>query len=256
VTGAVSLQSVLVLLASSVLAVALCRRLKLPALVGYLVTGLALGPHALGLVSNREETQHLAEFGVVFLMFSIGLEFSLGKLRSMRRVVFGLGGAQVGATLALAHAVFRYIDRNNERGESALPCPPDQIITNAPVLGRIQLKPASTPRDRPDGFRCLAGSGTKAIRNAMNGCRFGEYVLTTRPQKAGRSNGCYSEWRLKLLVKYASPQARRYLDIQELWNNADRIERSPVQVQRGFFSGPAVQMLPGEVRYPLPRHQT
>jgi CPA2 family monovalent cation:H+ antiporter-2 len=102
VTGAVSLQSVLVLLASSVLAVALCRRLKLPALVGYLVTGLALGPHALGLVSNREETQHLAEFGVVFLMFSIGLEFSLGKLHSMRRVVFGLGGAQVGATLALA----------------------------------------------------------------------------------------------------------------------------------------------------------
>src|SRR5207247_10021808 len=102
VTGAVSLQSVLVRLASSVLAVALCRRLKLPALVGYLVTGLALGPHALGLVSNREETQHLAEFGVVFLMFSIGLEFSLGKLRSMRRLVFGLGGAQVGATLALA----------------------------------------------------------------------------------------------------------------------------------------------------------
>ena len=104
-SGAVSLQSVLVLLASSVIAVALCRRLKLPALVGYLVTGLALGPHALGLVSNREETQHLAEFGVVFLMFSIGLEFSLGKLRSMRRVVFGLGGAQVVATMALAVAV-------------------------------------------------------------------------------------------------------------------------------------------------------
>ena len=101
-SGAVSLQSVLVLLASAVIAVALCRRLKLPALVGYLVTGLALGPHAFGLVSNPEETRHLAEFGVVFLMFSIGLEFSVGKLRSMRRVVFGLGGAQVAATLALA----------------------------------------------------------------------------------------------------------------------------------------------------------
>src|SRR5256886_4947177 len=101
-TGGVSLVSVLLLLARSVIAVAVCRRLRLPALIGYLVTGLALGPHALGLVSNREETQHLAEFGVVFLMFSIGLEFSLGKLRSMRRVVFGLGGAQVGATLALA----------------------------------------------------------------------------------------------------------------------------------------------------------
>src|SRR5438552_6296009 len=101
VTGAVSLQSVLVLLASSVIAVALCRKLKLPALVGYLVTGLALGPHALSLAANREETQRLAEFGVVFLMFSIGLEFSLGKLRSMRRLVFGLGGAQVVATIVL-----------------------------------------------------------------------------------------------------------------------------------------------------------
>src|SRR5258706_15169167 len=105
----VSLTSVLLLLASSVIAVALCRALKLPALLGYLVTGLALGPHAAGFVSNREETQHLAEFGVVFLMFSIGLEFSLGKLHSMRRVGFGLGGGPgagpmmlpVGATLAL-----------------------------------------------------------------------------------------------------------------------------------------------------------
>src|SRR5438874_6992786 len=79
--------------------------LKLPALVGYLVTGLALGPHALGVASNAQETQHLAEFGVVFLMFSIGLEFSLGKLHAMRRIVFGLGGAQVAATLALALVV-------------------------------------------------------------------------------------------------------------------------------------------------------
>src|SRR4051794_32600028 len=103
-TGGVSLVSVLLLLASSVFAVALCRALKLPALLGYLVTGVALGPHAAGFISNREETQHLAEFGVVFLMFSIGLEFSLGKLRSMRRVVFGLGGAQVAGTALLAVA--------------------------------------------------------------------------------------------------------------------------------------------------------
>jgi len=96
-----SLASVLVLLAAAVIAVAICRALKLPALVGYLVTGLALGPYALGFFANREETQHLAEFGVVFLMFSIGLEFSLGKLRSMRRMVFGLGGAQVAATIGL-----------------------------------------------------------------------------------------------------------------------------------------------------------
>ena len=98
------LQSVLVLLASSVLAVAACRSLRLPPMIGYLVTGLALGPHALGVVSEREETNRLAEFGVVFLMFSIGLEFSLTKLKTMRRLVFGLGLAQVGATLLLAVA--------------------------------------------------------------------------------------------------------------------------------------------------------
>src|SRR5712692_2635939 len=102
--AAVSLQSVLVLLASSVAAVALCRSLRLPPIVGYLATGLALGPHAAGLVSNREETRHLAEFGVVFLMFSIGLEFSLPKLLSMRRQVFGLGMAQVVATMVLVVA--------------------------------------------------------------------------------------------------------------------------------------------------------
>ena len=96
------LQSVLILLASSVLAVAACRSLRLPPMIGYLVTGLALGPHALGVVAQREETHRLAEFGVVFLMFSIGLEFSLTKLKSMRRLVFGLGFAQVAASIALA----------------------------------------------------------------------------------------------------------------------------------------------------------
>jgi len=101
-SAVVSLQSVLVLLASSVLAVVVCRSLQLPPLIGYLATGLALGPHALRLVSDIEETRRLAEFGVVFLMFSIGLEFSLPKLLAMRRAVFGLGLAQVAATIALA----------------------------------------------------------------------------------------------------------------------------------------------------------
>src|SRR5688572_19696553 len=97
-----SLQSVLILLAAAVAAVTLCRLARLPAMIGYLATGLALGPHALGLASDGEETRVLAEFGVVFLMFSIGLEFSLPKLLSMRRLVFGLGGAQVAATMAIA----------------------------------------------------------------------------------------------------------------------------------------------------------
>jgi len=96
-----ALQPILVLLASAVSAVVLCRTLALPPIVGYLATGLLLGPHALGLVSDSAQTHHLAEFGVVFLMFSIGLEFSLPKLRVMRREVFGLGLAQVAATVAL-----------------------------------------------------------------------------------------------------------------------------------------------------------
>jgi len=95
------LPPVLILLASGVAAVVLCRILRLPAMVGYLVTGLALGPHALGLVADREAIHTLAEFGVVFLMFSIGLEFSLPKLVAMRRVVFGLGLAQVAASMAI-----------------------------------------------------------------------------------------------------------------------------------------------------------
>ncbi|HUQ76623.1 MAG TPA: cation:proton antiporter [Burkholderiales bacterium] len=115
-TGAVSLQSVLVLLASSVVAVALCRHFRLPPVIGYLTTGLALGPHALRIAANPEETQQLAEFGVVFLMFSIGLEFSLGKLRTMRRMVFGLGFAQVGATLALAVGAALVLDLGWQAG--------------------------------------------------------------------------------------------------------------------------------------------
>src|SRR5258706_13310830 len=95
-----SLQSVLILLASGVLAVAVCKALKLPAMIGYVATGLVLGPHALGLGSDRDDMSYLAEFGVVFLMFSIGLEFSLPKLLSMRRLVFCLGLVPDRATFA------------------------------------------------------------------------------------------------------------------------------------------------------------
>src|SRR5688572_25546455 len=103
-TAHLPLFPVLVLLAASVLAVAVCRSLKLPPMIGYLAAGIALGPHALGAVSDRAETHYLAELGVVFLIFSIGLEFSFTKLKSMRRLVFGLGFAQVAASIGLAVA--------------------------------------------------------------------------------------------------------------------------------------------------------
>ena len=94
-----SLQLVLILLAVAVLVAAVARAFRLPTLLGYLVTGVAIGPHALGWIPDSMEARYLAEFGVVFLMFSIGLEFSLPRLKTMRLTVFGFGGAQVIVTL-------------------------------------------------------------------------------------------------------------------------------------------------------------
>ncbi|MDP1996420.1 MAG: monovalent cation:proton antiporter-2 (CPA2) family protein [Gallionella sp.] len=100
-----SLSLVLVLLATAVIVVVLCRTLHLPVMLGYLTVGILIGPHALAWIPDAVGTQHLAEFGVVFLMFSIGLEFSLTRLTAMKRTVFGLGGAQVVATMLLVMAV-------------------------------------------------------------------------------------------------------------------------------------------------------
>jgi CPA2 family monovalent cation:H+ antiporter-2 len=100
-----SLSLVLILLATAVAVVVLCRSLHLPVMLGYLAVGILIGPHALAWIPDAVETQHLAEFGVVFLMFSIGLEFSLTRLMSMKRTVFGLGGAQVVVTMLLVMAL-------------------------------------------------------------------------------------------------------------------------------------------------------
>lgn len=97
---ATTLELVLVLLAAGVAMLVLCRTLNLPPLLGYLAVGITIGPHALGWIPDTKEARELAEFGVVFLMFSIGLEFSLPKLFQMRRTVFGFGLAQVLLTLA------------------------------------------------------------------------------------------------------------------------------------------------------------
>ena len=95
-----TLQLILVLLAASVVVVVVCRLVRLPPILGYLIVGATVGPHALAAVPDTASTRHLAEFGIVFLMFSIGLEFSLAQVRAMRRAVFGLGLAQVGITTA------------------------------------------------------------------------------------------------------------------------------------------------------------
>ena len=101
-----ALELTLVYLTAAVLGVAMCRWLKLPAILGYLAAGVLMEPHTLGLAfgQDAESIKYLAEFGVVFLMFVIGLEFNLPKLRAMRQHVFGLGLAQVVLTMALVTA--------------------------------------------------------------------------------------------------------------------------------------------------------
>ena len=95
------LLQVLILLAASVCVVAMVRKLKLPAILGYLAVGMVLGPHALGFMADNATTQLLADIGVVFLVFTLGLEFSLPRLIAMRWEVLGVGGAQVLLTTAL-----------------------------------------------------------------------------------------------------------------------------------------------------------
>ena len=95
---ATTLEVVLLYLIAAVAGVVACRSLKLPPMLGYLAVGVLIGPNALALAKDSAGVKYLAEFGVVFLMFVIGLEFNLPKLRSMRTLVFGLGLTQVALT--------------------------------------------------------------------------------------------------------------------------------------------------------------
>ena len=101
---ATTLELVLLYLVAAVLGVVACRMLRLPPMLGYLAVGVLIGPNALALAKDTAGVKYLAEFGVVFLMFVIGLEFNLPKLRSMRTLVFGLGLSQVVITILGAMA--------------------------------------------------------------------------------------------------------------------------------------------------------
>ncbi len=98
-----------VFLGATVIAVPLFRRLRLSAILGYLAAGVAIGPFGLAVIDDAEGVMHIAEFGVVLLLFVIGLELQPSRLRALRRSIFGLGLAQVAVTTAvfttLAHLV-------------------------------------------------------------------------------------------------------------------------------------------------------
>ncbi|MEW8028962.1 MAG: monovalent cation:proton antiporter-2 (CPA2) family protein [Candidatus Thiodiazotropha sp.] len=90
-----TLQIILILLGVAVLTVTLFKRFHLPPILSYLIVGILVGPFGTGVITSNEETRFLAEFGVVFLLFAIGLEFSLPQMIAMKGAVFGLGGSQV-----------------------------------------------------------------------------------------------------------------------------------------------------------------
>ncbi len=96
---ATTLELVLLYLVAAVLGVVVCRSLRLPPMLGYLAVGVLIGPNALALAKDSAGVKYLAECGVVFLMFVLGLEFNLPKLRSIWRLVFGLGLSQVALTI-------------------------------------------------------------------------------------------------------------------------------------------------------------
>lgn len=95
----------LLLLTATLVVVVGLRRLRLPLILAFLLVGMAVGPHALGWVAATETTRTLAEFGIVFLLFTLGLEFSLPRMLATRGEVFGLGGLQVAVTTAAVAAI-------------------------------------------------------------------------------------------------------------------------------------------------------
>src|SRR5213592_4456742 len=96
------LKDLAIIFAVSLLVILVFHRIKLPALPGFIVAGVLLGPNALGLVSDVHQVESLAKVGVILLLFTIGIEFSLSRLREMGRQVIVGGGAQVGLTVALS----------------------------------------------------------------------------------------------------------------------------------------------------------
>ena len=89
------LQTTILFLGTALIMVPLLKRIGLASVIGYLATGVLLGPHVMGLISDTREVLEFSEFGVVMLLFLIGLELEPSRLWVLRHSVFGLGGSQV-----------------------------------------------------------------------------------------------------------------------------------------------------------------
>ncbi len=105
---------VLYFLGAAVVVSTICNKLRITSTLGYLFAGVVLGPHFIGLFSNIEVSQHIAEFGVVFLLFTIGLELPWERLQELRKYVFGMGSLQMTLTSFLFGCMASYFGANLE----------------------------------------------------------------------------------------------------------------------------------------------
>ncbi|MCK5647564.1 MAG: cation:proton antiporter, partial [Gammaproteobacteria bacterium] len=105
-------EEIIILLTLAVLAIACLKRFNIAPILAYLLVGIIVSPHALGLIADTEDVRFIAEFGVVFLMFTVGLEFSLPRLIALKKEVFGLGGTQMFITSIIAGAIDWYFSQS------------------------------------------------------------------------------------------------------------------------------------------------
>jgi K+:H+ antiporter len=107
------LDDLLILLIASIPIAFVCHRLRLPVIVGFMITGVVIGPYGLGLIKDAQAVEALAEIGVVLLLFTIGLEFSLRRMVDMKRLVLWGGGLQVLLTVLAVAGIFRLLGGAN-----------------------------------------------------------------------------------------------------------------------------------------------
>src|SRR6202020_29794 len=107
------LAQIAIFLAAAVIAIPIFRRFKLGSVLGYLTAGIIIGPASLGLIKGVEATQNIAQFGIVLLMFVIGLELQPSRLWVLRRSIFVLGSSQVAVTTVCIGAGAYFIFQKN-----------------------------------------------------------------------------------------------------------------------------------------------
>lgn len=103
------LQDIVIILGLSIVIILAFQKLKLPAILGFLIAGIIAGPHAFNLISSKHEVELLSEIGIIFLLFVIGIELSLKGLASIKKTIFLGGGLQVGGTILITTGISTFV---------------------------------------------------------------------------------------------------------------------------------------------------